>query len=162
MQINLLFPFTNWEIIIFKEKMTVNSSFLPKLLIHTADYTAQSANDISFPLELGSNLSPLSFIRSGWLINHLPRQVPFPFIYSFIHASIHSKDICWVLPANKWATGLILLFLNLTYPWGHTPSLQMANWDPNKFVNLLDQVCTMPKLIPILLLYTGQKKATDE
>ena len=139
--------------------MTIKSSFLPKLLIHTADYTAQSANDISFPLELGSNLFPLSFIRSGWLINHLPRQVPFPLIYSFIHPF---KRHLLSVPAKKWATGLILLFLNLTHPWGHTPSLQMAKWDRNKFVNLLDQVCTMPKLIPILLLYTGQKKATDE
>ena len=85
-----------------EEKMTISSSFLPKLLLHTADYTAQSANNISFPLKLESNPFPLSFIRSGWLINHLPRQVPFPFIYSFIHASIHSKDICWVyLPKSE-------------------------------------------------------------
>lgn len=140
--------------------MTINSSFLPKLLLHCRLHSPSLQTTSPFPLKLGSNLFPLSFIRSGWLINYLPRQVPFPFI---IHSScIHPfKDICWVYLPKSRPYDLYYYFKPSTPTWVHTPSLQMANCDPNKLVNLLDQVCTMLKLIPILLLYIGQKKATE-
>lgn len=140
--------------------MTVNSSLLPKCLIHYAD---QSANNILFPVGLGSHLSPTSFIPQlvGLLTTYQGRYC----FNSFFHPSIQpfKRHLLSAL-ANQWARGFILLFLILTLPWGNilAPVLQMTNWDLDKFINLLDQVCTMSKLVPILLLYRGQEKATDD
>ena len=117
------------------------------------------------PLPSGTWVSPVSYFIHTPTVGLLTTYQGRYCFNSFIHPSIHpfKRHLLSAL-ANQWARGFILLFLILTLPWGNilTPILQMTNWDLDKFINLLDQVCTMPKLVPILLLYIGQKKATDD